>query len=104
MTNNENILLIMGNGFDLNSSLRSRYKDFFDWRSENLERIISNAEIEENTLKDYLSNKLNFNGKLTTQKDIEKHLNDDLLNKISNDQDKIYLSKNNRMGLFLSVS
>lgn len=98
MTNNENILLIMGNGFDLNSSLRSRYKDFFDWRSENLERIISNAEIEENTLKDYLSNKLNFNGKLTTQKDIEKHLNDDLLDKISNDQDKIYLSKNKITG------
>ena len=98
MVNNENILLIMGNGFDLNCGLRSRYSNFFDWRSKNLERIISNAGVVENFLKDYIDNKLDFDGEFVTQDDIERNLNNDLLDKISNDQDRIYLSENKITG------
>lgn len=60
--NGKNILLIMGNGFDLNCGLRSRYNDYFNWRENQLNQIIKNEQCGVNTFEDYVENLTNSTG------------------------------------------
>lgn len=60
--NGKNILLIMGNGFDLNCGLRSRYDDYFNWQENQLNQIIKNEQCGVNTFEDYVENLTNSTG------------------------------------------
>lgn len=54
--NRKNILLIMGNGFDLSCGLKSRYDDYFNWREDNLNQIVKNMQCDASTFEDYVEN------------------------------------------------
>ena len=41
----ENVLLVIGNGFDLQCGLDSEYEHFFDWLRESDERANDNLEM-----------------------------------------------------------
>lgn len=78
---NFNILLIMGNGFDLSCGLKSRYDDFFSWREEKLEEIIKRSNVKENTISKYVENTIN-----STNVD----LNEKLLENLDDEKDEEY--------------
>ena len=79
----KNILLIMGNGFDLSCGLKSRYDDYFNWRENQLNQIIKNKQCGANTFEDYVEN-------LTGSPDSDNS-KDDVLRKL---KDNDYLSDN----------
>lgn len=83
MANSKNILLIMGNGFDLSCGLKSSYNDFFEWRKNNLDRIIEKSGLDEKTFDEYVENEINSIG-------YKKNFNEDLREKT----DKEYLKNN----------
>ena len=87
MADSKNILLIMGNGFDLSCGLKSSYNDFFEWRKNNLDRIIEKSGLEEKAFDEYVKKEVDSIG-------YKKNFNDDLEEKIENDADKKYLKNN----------
>lgn len=64
----------MGNGFDLSCGLKSSYNDFFEWRKNNLDRIIEKSGLDEKTFDEYVENEINSIG-------YKKNFNEDLREK-----------------------
>ena len=77
---NESVLLIIGNGFDLQCGLKSRYGDFFEWlkpkNTENDKRVYNNVWANY-----FLDSVLNKSTRVDGWKGIEDSLKDTLLRK-----------------------
>lgn len=88
MTSSKNVLLIMGNGFDLSCGLKSSYDDFFGQREDNLERIVKETQAGKKDLVDYVESKYPRNS---------NNLNNDLMTKLkelNQKEDEDYLNSN----------